>query len=253
MISLKMFINKRCSINTNSNQNNMKRLSLILSVILLVGCSTDKEYKTILLKTTGLVEITPDEANIIVNASCVNMNIIQAKSSLVDVNSKLIDDLLDSGIQKEDILTTNVSLNKEYVWRNNSEIFNGYRASTSTSIRIRDLRILDGLYSELLSNDKLNVGALTYGCSKMDSINEIAYLRALENANSLADKILSQLPEKNKIITRISNFEISESEAKAELSYKRLEASEAIDKSKLTISIGKMAAVQQLYIEYKIY
>ena len=121
----------------------MKRLSIILSVILLVGCTTDKEYKTILLKTTGLVEITPDEANIVINAICVNMDINLAKSCLINITSKLNDDLLSSGIQKEDILTTNVSLSKDYIWRNNSDVFNGYRASTTTSIKVSDLKTLD--------------------------------------------------------------------------------------------------------------
>jgi uncharacterized protein YggE len=232
----------------------MKKLSILLSVILLVGCTHDKEFKTIILKSAGLVEITPDEANIVINASCVNMDIKQAKSCLINITSKLNDDLLSSGIQKENILTTNVNLSKDYVWRNNSDIFNGYRASTTTSIKVSDLKTLDELYSKLLSNDKLTINSLTYGCSKMDSINEIAYLKALDNANKLADKILSQLPEKNKEITQVSNFEIAKSEVNTELNYKRFEdANQEIDKSTITVNIGKMVAIQQLFVEYKIY
>jgi uncharacterized protein YggE len=187
----------------------MKRLSLILSVILLIGCNSEKEYKAILLKTSGYVEIAPDEASIILNASCVDMNINQAKTCLIKITSKLNDDLKSFGILKEDILTTNVNLSKDYIWRNNSDIFNGYRASTTTSVKVRDLKTLDELYSNLLGNEKLTIGSLTYGYSKIDSINEIAYLKALENANRLADQILTKLPEKNKTITQVSNFEIS--------------------------------------------
>jgi uncharacterized protein YggE len=231
----------------------MKSLSLILSVVLLVSCNSGNDYKTILLKTSGSVEIAPDEASIIINASCINKDIKQAKSCLIDITSSLNDDLLNFGIQKEDILTTNVNLSKDYIWTNNSEVFNGYRASTTTSVRVRDLKILDELYSNLLSNDKLGIGSLTYGHSKMDSINNIAYLKALENANKLADQILSQLPEKNKSIMQVSNFEISGSEPMPEVKYKNLEESQVLDKSNLTINFGNMVAIQQLYVEYKIY
>jgi len=231
----------------------MKTLSLILSVVLFIGCNSEKEYKTIMLKTSGYVEIAPNEASIILNASCVDMDIKQAKTCLINITSKLNDYLKYFGIQKEDILTTNVKLSKDYIWRNNSDIFNGYRASTTTSVKVRNLKTLDELYSKLLGNEKLIIGSLTYGHSKLDSINEIAYLKALENANRLADQILTKLPEKNKTITQVSNFEISRSESNPELNYEKFEESKELDKSKLTINVGNMLAVQHLYVEYKIY
>lgn len=231
----------------------MKLQLLILSVVLLISCNSEKEYKTIILKTSGYVEIAPNEASIILNASCVDKDINQAKTCLFNITSKLNDDLKYYGIQQEDILTTNVNLSKDFIWRNNSEVFNGYRASTTTSVKVRNLKNLDGLYSKLLSNEKLNIGSLSYGHNKIDSINEIAYLKALENANRLADQILTKLPEKNKTITQISNFEISRSEGNLELKNEISYESNNLDKSKLTINLGNMIAVQNLYVEYKVY
>jgi len=232
----------------------MKSLSLILTVLMLISCNPRNDYKTIFLKTSGSVEIAPNEASIILNASCVNMDIKQAKVCLIDITSNLNDDLTSFGIQKEDILTTDVNLSKDYIWSNNSEVFNGYRASTTTSVKVRDLKIMDELYSKLLSNEKLTIGSLSYSHSKMDSINGVAYLNALENANKLAEQILSQLPEKNKIITQVSNFEISKSEVQPEPNAKMLEVTEqAVDKSSITVNIGNMMVVQHLYVEFKIY
>jgi len=231
----------------------MKRVLVILPFVMLISCTPKNDYKTIFLKATGTVEIAPNEASIIITASCLNRDIKQAKSCLIDITSNLDNDLRNFGIQKEDILTTNVSLNKQYIWSNNSEVFNGYSASTTTSVRVRDLKILDELYTNLLSNDKLTVGSLTYGHSKMDSINNIAYIRALENANRLADQILTQLPEKNKSILQVSNFEITKSESNPEIKYERLAENQELSKSNLTINFGNMVAIQQLYVEYKIY
>jgi uncharacterized protein YggE len=242
-----------CHINTKPITYNMKRVFLILPFVMLISCNPKNDYKTILLKASGTVEIAPNEASIIITASCLNSDIKQAKSCLIDITSNLDDDLRGFGIQKEDILTTNVNLNKQYIWSNNSQVFNGYSASTTTSVRVRDLKMLDELYSNLLSNDKLSVGSLTYSHSKMDSINNIAYIRALENANRLADQILTQLPEKNKSILQVSNFEITKSESKSEIKYERLDEAEVLSKSNLTINFGNMVAIQQLYVEYKIY
>lgn len=231
----------------------MKRIYIILSVILLISCNPEKKYKTILLKTSGIVEVAPDEASLSLNLSCVDKNIEQAKACLVSISSKLNEDLLNFGIKKEDILTTNVNLNKDYVWINNSNIFNGYLASTTTRVKIRDLTILEEVYTNLLSNEKLTIGSLTYNHSRLDSINEVAYLNALDNANKLADKILSRLPEKNKAITQISNFEITRSEINPEPNLRKLEEFEVQDQSQLTVNIGNMIAEMHLYVEFKIF
>jgi uncharacterized protein YggE len=231
----------------------MKRLSIIMSVILLISCNPEKNYKTILLKTSGFVEVAPDEASLSLNLSCVDKNIEQAKTCLLNISSRLNEDLINFKIRKEDILTTNVNLNKDYVWINNSNIFNGYLASTTTRVKIRDLTILDEVYTKLLSNENLTIGSLTYNHSRLDSINEVAYLIALENANKLADKILSRLPEKNKAITQISNFEITRSEIIPEPDLRKNEESAVKYQSPLTVNIGNMIAEKALYVEFKIY
>jgi len=231
----------------------MKRLSIILSVILLISCNPEKNYKTILLKTSGIVEVAPDEASLSLNLSCVDKNIEQAKTCLLNISSRLNEDMINFKIRKEDILTTNVNLNKDYVWINNSNIFNGYLASTTTRVKIRDLTTLDEVYTKLLSNENLTIGSLTYNHSRLDSINEVAYLIALENANKLADKILSRLPEKNKAITRISNFEITRSEIIPEPDLRKLEEFVVQDQRQLTVNIGNMIAEKALYVEFKIY
>ena len=231
----------------------MKRLSIIMSVILLISCNPEKNYKTILLKTSGFVEIAPDEASLSLNLSCVDKNIEQAKTCLLNISSRLNEDLINFKIRKEDILTTNVNLNKDYVWINNSSIFNGYLASTTTRVKIRDLTILDEVYTKLLSNENLTIGSLTYNHSRLDSINEVAYLIALENANNLADKILSRLPEKNKVITQISNFDITRSEINPEPVLRKNEEFAVQNQSPLTVNIGNMIAEKALYVEFKIY
>ena len=221
-------------------------------MIFLISCSSEKDYKTILLKTSGIVEIMPDEASIVIEISCIDKQIEQAKSCLIDKTNKLNEDLNSFSIQKDDILTTNVNLSKDYIWINNSNIFNGYKASATARVKIRDLKILEELYPKLLSNEQLSLGSLAYSHSKIDSIDAAAYLKALENANKLADKILTQIPEKNKVITQISNVRIQRSENNP-VELKRTEQFAEAEQSILPINIGNIIDEQQLYVEYKIY
>jgi len=231
----------------------MKRLIYVLLIISLFGCDTKENFKTIILKTTGNIEIEPDEASILIQINCVDKNIMTAKNCLMEKSDKLYASLTKYGIQKQDILTTRVDLNKDFSWINNSYVFNGYNASSTAHVKIRELKILDDLYPELLSNEQLTIGGLTYHHSKIDSLNEIAYLRALENASRLADKIISTLPEKNKMVVQISNIEISKSDDHIKAEFKVLNEANNPEISKMIINAGNMIVEQQLYVEFKIY
>jgi len=231
----------------------MNRLILILSVLIMTGCGSKNDYKSLILKTDAFVEAEPDEAVITIQVSCVDKKIESAKKCLIEKTEKLNSDLSSFGILPEDILTTGVTLTKDYIWTDNSNVFNGYNASTSLNVRVHDLKILDGLYTELLSNEQLTLGSLTYYHSKIDSLNGVACLKALEKASLIADKILTQLPEKNKTIIKVSNIEIPENDDTPRLQYKALEVAAASDQSSIIVNTVKIRVEQQLFVEFKVY
>ena len=63
----------------------------------------------------------------------------------------------------------------------------------------------------------------------------------------------TQVPEKNKIITKISNVEIPESENNNEPKFKDALEYNAPSKSNMEVNIGNMIVEQQLFVEFKIY
>ena len=226
---------------------------MVLIIFINVSCNSNNNVKTIYLQTDGYVITAPNKANISIQIYCVDKNIEHSKNCLIEKSKNLNEDLLNFGIQNKDILTTRVDLSKEYDWLNNSSIFIGYRTSTTTNVTVNDLKILDTLYPILLSNENYLIQNLTYQHSKIDSLNELAYINALDNANKLADKILSRLPEKNKMIVQISNFKIPKSDDNTEVEYKLSRNLPEMNQETLPINIGDMVVEQHLYIEYKIY
>jgi uncharacterized protein len=240
----------------------MKNILSFLVVMLLVSCQTDStlaptKFKTMMIKSVGEVETLPDMVSFHINLNCLQKSVKASKLCLVEKSNELNSKLLSFGIDKNDILTTSVNMNKSYSWRNNSQVFEGYNSSTTMHVTIRDIAKLDQIYTELLENRNLDLGGLTYAHSKLDSLKNEAYVDALKKANTLADKLLAQLPASEKEILKIGNVEISASmpesnQSKEQDGYAVAEAAVATQNRSISISKGTVLVNATLFVEYQI-
>ena len=254
------FIRKLNAKTLFKNQNQMKLLIGICSLLFFVSCQSNttverSKFKTIMIKSFGEVETLPDMATFYIDLNCLDRSIKTSKKCLVDKSNELRNKLLSFGISKDDILTTSVNMEKSYVWRNNSSVFEGYRSSTSIFITVRDIDKLDEIYTELLENRNLDLGGLGYSHSKIDSLTNEAYVNALEKSEVLAEKLLQKLPESKKEVLKIGNIEISTSlpEANENKYQAEFEMEEGISKNKsIAISKGTVRVNATLFVEYQI-
>ncbi len=188
----------------------MRTMTILLAFLLIAGCRVGSTQiqtppKTIMLKSIGEIETLPDMASFRANLSCLEATVLASKECLVEKSNALTDQLKGFGIAPRDILTTNVELNKKYRWDDGKQVFIGYESSTSIVVTVRSMDSLSMIYSTLLENENLNLGGLSYSHSDIRGLENKAYLDALSKVNALADELLSQLPETEKEITRISN------------------------------------------------
>lgn len=210
--------------------------------------------KTMYIKSSGEVSVKPDEASITIYLSCTDKNIKRSKECLIEKSDAFNKSILDYGVKPDDILTTSITQSKDYKWVNNSSVFNGYRSAISTHLTIRNLKVLEDLYSDLLENENISMSNLSYSHSNMDSLNTLAYQKALENANNLADQLLSKMDESHKEILRIGNMDFpSESgyDVLIEGNFKMEEVKKTKGNS-IQINNGTMYATQMLFVEFKI-
>ena len=239
----------------------MKQLIGIMSLFVLIGCQNNtpierSKFKTIMIESFGEIEVLPDMATFYIDLNCLDKSIKPSKKCLVDKSNELRDKLLSFGIDKGDILTTSVDLNRSYTWRNSSRVFEGYRSSTTIFITVKNIESLDEIYTELLENRNLDLGGLSYSHSKLDSLKNEAYVNALEKSNILTDKLLSKLPESEKEILKIGNVEITASlpesyDLKFDDAY-AMEESEVVKNRSIAISKGTVKVTATLYVEYQI-
>ncbi len=239
----------------------MKFLALACFGLMIIACQPQSDapcskYKTMMIRAQGEVETLPDEASFQLSLNCLDKSIKRSKQCLVDKSNELTDRLKELGIDGEDILTTAVNLNKSYTWSRNSRIFEGYRSTTTMYVTVKNLDKLDEIYTELLENRNLELGGLSYTHTKMDSLQNEAYLKALQNAQGLADKLLGGLPEKESEVLKIGNVEISSSVPQPERPSDEMEVMQetkmAVRKQSVAINKGTVLVNATLYVEFQI-
>lgn len=238
----------------------MKQIIGILSLMLVIGCQSSStpvssKYKTVMIKSCGEVETLPNIATFQVNLSCLEKSITASKNCIVEKSNEMNKQLLAYGIQKDDLLTTAVNLNKSYTWQNGSRVFEGYKSSTTVFVTVRNIEKLDEIYTGLLENEHVDLGGLNYSHSKLDSLKNEAYIDALEKASILTDKLLEKLPEENKEILKIGNVEISSSMPEPNANQYNSEmivSSREANSPSISINKGTVIVNATLFVEYQI-
>lgn len=237
----------------------MKKLLPLLAVITLLSCQNNpavapSKFKTMMLRSSGQVEVLPDMATFSINLNCLSKSAKSSKQCLVEKSNALHDQLLAFGIDEKDLLTTSVDLRKSYRWQNGTNVFEGYSSSSSLHVTVRNLDKLDEIYTELLEIRNLDLRGLQYSHTALDSLNNVAYQNALENANVLSDKLLEKLPETKKEVLKVGNVELSSSLPNNQNEYKAEEMgyNANVRKSNVSISTGTVLVHATLYVEYQI-
>ena len=239
----------------------MRKISYFLILLVFWACdqpTTERiPYKTLMIKAAGQDEFVPDMARFQVMLECLKNVPASSKECLVEKSNELEAKLKEFGISEKDILTTNVNLEKRYTWRNNSRVFEGYRANSTVIVTVRNLEAMDKIYTDLLDDQNTNLYGLSYEHSKIDSLKNVVYLKALDNANALADKLISRLPEGNVEILQIGNVELTKSSQNGLRAGKvsnQMADAEAVQEESEVISFnrGTIPVRVNIYVEYLI-
>ncbi len=236
-------------------------LAAFAAVSLLSACSQPREqgtsHTTVSLWAAGEVEVQPNEATLTIRLSNLRPDARSAKAYLVEQSNALHDTLTSFGVSPEHIQTLGVDLERSYAWRNGSQAFQGYRGATSMIVRVTELGRLDEIYDELLDRRELDTYGPTYGHSDMDSLRNVAYLRALDQADALGEALQSRLSAKHRAVRAIGNVELPkdhpygyEMDARARPTAVVAEQAAA---QRFEVSTGLIKVTADLYVDYEVW
>ncbi len=146
---------------------------------------------TIAVNGLGRVYATPD----ILNA---NVGITETakttKEALAKTNEKvkqIIDIAVAEGVDKKDILTTNINMYPHYDYTNGRSVIDGYDSNQTLSIKIKKLESVAGVLDKLSAVDGLQIQNTSYDIEDKEKVyekgRELAYQKAKTKADQLAN------------------------------------------------------------------
>lgn len=237
----------------------MRRLATVLLIVALAGCQTETEsdYLLLNLSSSGEVKLIPDMASMSATISCTDKMIERSAECTKRVINDLFQLLEKNGVKKEDYHSSRIELEKEYDWRNDSNVFVGYKSSSTISMVFRDLNVLTQVVTAALTMKSLELSGLNYSHSQIDEFSQQAYLNALDNANELAERMQIKVNGKSLQIIEISNnhngFVSSISEEKREWLAQNYSGRTRSAPAPIPINPGELTLTQEVNVLYKVY
>jgi uncharacterized protein YggE len=183
----------------------MRRIGLIGLVILLAACTTDLsgdppvvnvntgETSTgISVTGSGEVTGTPDTLSVDLGVSVLGATVSEAASTAATNAEAVISALVDGGVDREDITTTNYSVTPEYDWSSNEQRLLGYRVTNTIRAKIRDISTAGETIDSAVAagGDSTQVHGIAFSieddAEMIEAAREAAWNDALAKAQQLA-------------------------------------------------------------------
>ncbi len=132
---------------------------------------------------------TPDTLNANVSIEFTAPDVTAAMNQTSDRQEAVINALVNSGIDRRDISTTNVSLQPQYGGGDNPAI-TGYRASNSIAVKIRKLDAASQALALIVSTggDATRINSVSYAIDDDSQLVKDARTRAFDDAKDRAEQ-----------------------------------------------------------------
>lgn len=153
------------------------------------------------ISVSGMAErkVTPDEAHLNVNVGATAAKVETAKAEHDKKLRTVMDIAKKAAIDEAQMKTLNSSIQPQYRYENNKQIFKGYRVQTSLDITVKKVEVIGDLMEKLSSagletSDSQEWGSLlnvSYTVANPDKVRDDMLADAIKNARSKADNMAS--------------------------------------------------------------
>jgi uncharacterized protein len=139
---------------------------------------------------SGEVQATPDTLTANVSIQAIAPDVTAAMNQTSDRMQAVINALTNSGIDRNDISTTNVTLQPQYGGSDNPNAIVGYQASNSINVKIRNLNNASqtlGLIGTT-GGDATRINSVSYSIDDDSQLVKDARARAFDDAKDRAEQ-----------------------------------------------------------------
>ena len=151
-----------------------------------IAPTADPDTRQVTVVGSGEVQGTPDTLNANVAIEFTAPDVTAAMNQTSDRQEAVINALVNSGIDRKDISTTNVSLQPQYGGDN--QAITGYRASNSISVKIRNLDAASQALALIVGTggDATRINSVSYAIDDDSQLVKDARTRAFDDAKDRA-------------------------------------------------------------------
>lgn len=140
--------------------------------------------RTITVSASGTAVATPDEAAIQTGVSSEAKTAREALAANSRAMNEVIEKLKASGIDPKDIQTSQFSIDPVHTYpkEGHPPVVAGYRAHNSVTVKVRNLDTLGEVLDQLVAAGSNELGGISFGVSKAETLKDEARKQAIANA-----------------------------------------------------------------------
>ncbi len=142
----------------------------------------------------GKIEATPDTAYVDTGVAVNNEATVEAVQKKIDeANNTIIDALKGLGIKKEDIKTSNYSINPNYTYEAGENKIKGYNGNVTISIKMKDMKKVSDVVVKVTEVGANQVNGIHFAIDSPEKLREEARDKAIQNAKDQANRLAQRL------------------------------------------------------------
>lgn len=142
----------------------------------------------------GKVEAVPDTAYIDAGVAVTNgANVNEVQSSLDKTNNAILQALEKLGLKKQDVATSNYSINPAYSYENNADRITGYSGNVTITIKTRDTQLVSRILDTVTKAGANQVQGVRFEIDQPDKLREEARNKAIQKAKDQAQRLAKTL------------------------------------------------------------
>lgn len=167
--------------------------ALALMLALPAMAFADGRDADITAQGTATVTAAPDMVTVTANASVSAKTVGEAQEAMNKIVSSVTEKLLELGVQKDDIITSNYAYYSNYNYEVQPAVISGYQANHTLTITCRDVEMLDGVVGVITDCGMSEIYNVSYDLSNRSELYKQALALAIDAAAEKADVMAAKV------------------------------------------------------------
>lgn len=134
----------------------------------------------------GKVSLTPDIARIQAGVTAQSASVKQAQQDINKKTKAISDAIKKLGVDAKDIQTSQYSVHPQYDYRDGKQKITGYEATTTLSIKVRDMENANDVIDLATANGANQIGGISFDVDDRTKVENEARAKAVEDAKKKA-------------------------------------------------------------------